>query len=253
MRESALVRGIHIIDAIAARDGHMRYTEIRESILNGLNPRSTSRLLHDLCQVGVLKKNADNAYELTHKIFLWSRAMSEGDNLADITRPWLKRISEQYGITSALFVRIGDHMMCLSRVTAPSGTSLIPVGECRPLNIIRSGGIFYMPSEALNDITDLYEQVLDQIADDPNADPTPDAIRIIIENYRKEEIMDDEGGIYPGCRRLAVPLQDNGRVIGVLTTGATTDLYLQSGFRDALLADLKIAAGHIVQEAREFY
>ena len=127
MGESSLLRGIKIIDALAEHGSEMRYTDIRENVLNGLNPGSTSRILNELCEAGVLE-NGGNGYRLTRRVMLWSRGAVGGESLAEVSRDRLEEVSSAHGVTAILLVPAGDYMVCLERVSTPYAPTLIPPG-----------------------------------------------------------------------------------------------------------------------------
>ena len=77
MGESSLLRGIKIIDALAEHGSEIRYTDIREQVLNGLNPGSTSKILNELCEAGVLE-NGGNGYRLTRRVPTLAAVLAAG-------------------------------------------------------------------------------------------------------------------------------------------------------------------------------
>jgi len=221
----------------------MRFTDIRDNVLGGLNPRSTSRLLQELCEAGVLEKSNGEGYRLTRKVLHWSRGMVRGDGLNEISQPWLNKISTQFGLTSVIYVPTDGQMVCLARARSSFVTSLIPPGQCRPLNIIATGGVFFLPSELLNDQAQLDKQV----KKDHSASPNSEAIPTILHNYREHGILDDEALVYPGTWRLAVPLQQDSSPVAALGIAAHTEQLSRPKLRQELLDEMKNASQDIMR------
>jgi DNA-binding IclR family transcriptional regulator len=97
-------------------------------------PRPTAhRLAVALEQHGVLARDDDGRFILGGRLAAWGTAAGQG--LASIARPVLAELVAETGESAQLYVRDGDHRVCLAVYERPSGLrDTVPLGAVMPLD-----------------------------------------------------------------------------------------------------------------------
>ncbi|MEN3931495.1 IclR family transcriptional regulator [Microvirga sp. W0021] len=99
------------------------------------------RLLQALVAEGLVKQDTSHRYHLGSLVFELSLTSGHHFNLADICTPVLKKLADETGDTSFLFLRSGDDAICLAREQGPYHiqTPVVPVGSRQPLGVSAGG------------------------------------------------------------------------------------------------------------------
>ncbi len=123
-------RAVLVLDAVA-RGGPCSLAELQRA--TDL-PRPTAyRLAVALERHGVLARDADGRFVLGRRLAAWGAVAGRG--LPDAGRPVLARLGETTGESAQLYVREGDHRVCVAVHERPSGLrDTVPLGAVLPLD-----------------------------------------------------------------------------------------------------------------------
>jgi DNA-binding IclR family transcriptional regulator len=123
-------RAVLVLDAVAS-GGPCSLAELQRA--TGL-PRPTAyRLAVALVRHGVLARDTDGRFVLGRRLAAWGAVAGRG--LPDSARPVLARLSETTGESAQLYVREGDHRVCVAVHERPSGLrDTVPLGAVLPLD-----------------------------------------------------------------------------------------------------------------------
>lgn len=125
-----LDRAVLILDTLA-RHGPSSLADLqRETEL----PRPTAyRLAVGLERQGVLARDPQGRFVLGHRLAAWGAVAGRG--LPDAGRPVLARLADATGESAQLYVREGDHRVCVAVHERPSGLrDTVPLGAVLPLD-----------------------------------------------------------------------------------------------------------------------
>lgn len=210
--DTSLGRGIRIIDSLSEKRV-MRFAEIR-SLLGDLSSSTTTRILKNLQEMGVINKNRQHDYSLAIKVKYWSRNIPE---LKTITLPFMESLSEEFKVTVSLVERSGNEIICTEKILDENSPSLRKVGGIRYLPTPHGiGAGFFLSKEELAD-DNLWEQFK---ADEPDHDY--DCLRKMLTNSVDQGFWHDPAIINPLCERFAAPIKVNDSVIAILGVGVAT-------------------------------
>jgi DNA-binding IclR family transcriptional regulator len=125
-----LDRAVLLVDTLA-REGPCSLADLQRA--TGL-PRPTAyRLAVALERHGVLSRDEGGRFLLGHRLAAWGAVAGRG--LADAGRPILARLGEATGESAQLYVREGDHRVCVAVHERPSGLrDTVPLGAVFPLD-----------------------------------------------------------------------------------------------------------------------
>ena len=125
-----LDRAVLVLDTVA-RKGPCSLADLqRDTDL----PRPTAyRIAVALERHGLLSRGADGRFALGHRLAAWGAVAGRG--LPDAGRPVLARLGEVTGESAQLYVRDGDHRVCVAVYERPSGLrDTVPVGAVLALD-----------------------------------------------------------------------------------------------------------------------
>jgi DNA-binding IclR family transcriptional regulator len=125
-----LDRAVLVLDAVA-RDGPCSLTDLQRVTLL---PRPTAyRIGVALERHGLLVRDADGRFVLGGRLAAWGAVAGRG--LPDAGRPMLVRLGEVTGESAQLYVREGDHRVCVAVHERRSGLrDTVPLGAVLPLD-----------------------------------------------------------------------------------------------------------------------
>ena len=125
-----LDRAFGVLDTVA-RAGPCSLADLQHH--TGL-PRPTAyRLAVALERHGVLARDDDGRFVLGRRLAVWGAAAGRG--IAETARPVLARLAEATGESAQLYVREGDHRVCVAVHERPSGLrDTVPLGAVLPLD-----------------------------------------------------------------------------------------------------------------------
>jgi len=125
-----LDRAVLVLDAVA-REGPCSLVDLQQR--TDL-PRPTAyRIAVALERHGLLARDADGRFGLGRRLAAWGAVAGRG--LPDAGRPVLARLGEATGESAQLYVREGDHRVCVAVHERPSGLrDTVPLGAVLPLD-----------------------------------------------------------------------------------------------------------------------
>lgn len=115
----ALARGLRVLQAYSVGDDVLSNLEL--SRRTGLPKPTISRLSHTLSRLGYLAPDPEGAgYRLQPHILTLGYPVLAGLGVRQIIRPLLQAIAAEEGVTAAIAMRDGMHMIFVERLRAPS-------------------------------------------------------------------------------------------------------------------------------------
>jgi DNA-binding IclR family transcriptional regulator len=147
-------RVLNILNLFSIESPEYRVTQAAQSL--GMNKSTVARMMSSLEENGVLKRNTENRkYRLGAKVCNWARVFNETLDLKFIAKPYLKRLSMNTGLSSAIMVVDGDKRLCLDATESTHMLRLQQIpGAHHPLHAGAAGKLLltYMPEEKRNQI-----------------------------------------------------------------------------------------------------
>ena len=125
-----LDRALLVLDTVA-REGPSSLADLRRA--TDLPRPTVHRLAVALERHGVLARDGDGRFRLGRRLAAWGAVA--GGGLADAGRPVLARLAETTAESAQLYVREGDHRVCVAVHERPSGLrDTVPLGAVLPLD-----------------------------------------------------------------------------------------------------------------------
>ncbi len=193
----------------------------------------------------VIQDEETKKYHISYKIFTLCSAVKEQDSLVALSRPFMRRLSQEIQKTAVLCVMSGDKLLNLDCVeNRDASIYMVKTGKEMPLYSTSAGRVFaaYMPQERAMKIfektvrrqetpytkTDLKE-LLDELQ------------RIRSQGYA---IIDEE--LQVGVQGIACPIQDSAqRVVAAI---AVTTVKETNSLDEQMIERLKYYAAEISKE-----
>lgn len=207
---SLLSRGINVISAISEKKQGARFRDIAAAIGNP-SPRTTSKILKELVNKGVIKKNAEGTYVLSTLVMKWAVNVPKVTNIVDLAQPLMERLRVKFRVSVNLLHYVDKKLTCLESIVAPYSPSLLEKGVTRPCICSLVGSLFFMNKNERNKIDKHLEDILNT---DPSAYEkiaTKEEVDEIVKNFEIENIYDDFGHIFSGLRRIGVDIKCKGK------------------------------------------
>lgn len=118
----ALARGLRLLQAFSAGDDRLSHTELARR--TKLPKPTVSRLTHTLSRLGYLSPDpGGEGYRLHPHILTLGYPVLARLGARQVIRPLLQAIVTEEGITAAIAMRDGTHMIFVERLRAPSITA----------------------------------------------------------------------------------------------------------------------------------
>jgi DNA-binding IclR family transcriptional regulator len=203
-------------------DGSERVTQLAQQV--GLSQPTTHRLLRSLMDEGMVEQDLrSKRYRLSLEFFALAARAGQSDNLRDVVRPSLLRLSASLGDSLFLLARSGFDAVCLDRSEGPypirtftgdiGGRVALGVGQ-GSLAILA-----YLPEEERETVIrynlprlrdfHLYDEVM---------------LRSEIDTVRRTGYAARNTGVLEGMAGLAVPILDrDGRAVAALSVATISD------------------------------
>lgn len=133
-----LDRAVLIVDTIARR-GPSALADLQRD--TGLARPTAYRIAVALERHGVVARDAAGRFVLGGRLAAWGAVAGRG--LPDAGRPVLARLGETTGESAQLYVREGDHRICVAVHERPSGLrDTVPLGAVLPIDRGSGGKVF---------------------------------------------------------------------------------------------------------------
>jgi DNA-binding IclR family transcriptional regulator len=213
----ALVKGLALVDAVAAADGPLPVADLIAAI--GLPRRTALRLLDVLLDERVLQTAAVRTYALGPRLAGWGQHYLDGLDVRAQAEDLMRALADETRETCYLGVRDGRRVLYVAKADSPQAVR--PAAQIGTRNPLHTTGIgkallaFGPPEEAV------------AYADDPLEAKTPktivDADRLIgeMERTRARGYAIDDVETEDGVRCVAAAIRDHaGKVVAALSVSA---------------------------------
>ena len=136
--DSTLLKGLAILETLAARSGGYGVTELATTLK--LTKSNTFRLLQSLCTLGYVRQRADRIYIATTKVWKVGLLVMEQFEVRDYAAPEMRRLSELLGETIYLAILEDASVLYVDKVegTQPIRT-WTPKGGTVPIHCVGTG------------------------------------------------------------------------------------------------------------------
>jgi DNA-binding IclR family transcriptional regulator len=233
MGETTLSRALKTIDEISKYPEGLRFSQIRK-FLGNPSPTTVTKILKELTSTDVIAKNSDGAYVLGVKPYFWGKATSRRQGLMQNIREHMKNLHLEFGASVNLFNSSGGNMFCLESFMAPQSPSMWQGGQSLELELPVIGSIFFYPDEKLEN-----EEFLSSEIAKHSEEISLSRVRQMIKESFSTGFQDDFGLFYPGVRRFAVPLKEDGKTIMVLGVGVLEARLKKEGLAESIISKMK--------------
>jgi DNA-binding IclR family transcriptional regulator len=206
---SLLSRGITVITVIGNNPNGAKFSQVAMAIGNP-SPRTTSKILKELINKDVIKKNDDGSYSLSSLVINWALSIPRITDIREMAFPLMKKLSDKFRVSVNLLQYRQNELMCLESIQAPYSPSLLGKGISRPCIFSLVGSLFFMGKEERGDVG---KHLKDIHEIDPSAYEKPatrEEIIKILDIFEKENVYDDCGHVYTGIRRFGVSVDFEG-------------------------------------------
>jgi DNA-binding IclR family transcriptional regulator len=133
-----LDKAVRVLDALEGRPASLAELVT----LTGLSRPTAHRLACALEDHGLLRRDADGRFALGLRLAALGRAASDGFDLAEAARPALEDLVATTGESAQLYVREGDHRVCVVTLESPHGLrTIVDLGARFPLDRGSGGSV----------------------------------------------------------------------------------------------------------------
>ncbi|MBT9289789.1 IclR family transcriptional regulator [Prosthecodimorpha staleyi] len=219
---TSLQRGLRLLRVLAGAppDG-MRLSDLAR--LAGETEATAHRLARDLTAEGFVERTADRRYRVGLDFFSIAARAETADNLRDICRPALLRLSATLNDTIFLLVRSGLNVVCLDRADGPFPIRSFTgdIGGRIPLGMGQGSLVIlaYLPPDEREEVIRFnLPRLIDR-------GPIDEAfLRTEIEKVLASGHAATDYGLLTGMIGVAVPIFDTTRrVVAALSVGTLTE------------------------------
>ncbi|WNV74091.1 IclR family transcriptional regulator [Geodermatophilus sp. DSM 44513] len=180
-RKPVLVLGKvrQVLDAFTAQTPALTAREVQQC--TGLPATTSLRLLQALVEEGFLDRRGDR-YSPGVAMLRWAAVAAEGLDLIGTATPALEELRDATGESACLFVRQGDHHVCVAVARTPhSVRQVLEVGQVLPLHAGSAGRVFLAFDRGLPPLEDLARPALTE-----HTITAVDRLREAVERTRRE-------------------------------------------------------------------
>jgi DNA-binding IclR family transcriptional regulator len=140
-----LDKAFTVLDALEDRPRSL--AELVEA--TGLSRATAHRLATALEVHGLVRRDDDGRFALGARLIALGRAAAEGVPLAAAAADALAELRDATGESVQLYVRDGDHRVCIAALQSPHGLrTIVPLGASLPLDLGSGGRILADPAPA---------------------------------------------------------------------------------------------------------
>lgn len=119
---TALARGFGVLRVFRAEDKVLSNHEIAQR--TGLPKPTISRLTYTLCKLGYLSQDSAGRYRLDPHVLTLGFPVLARLGVREIARPMMQSLAERYGVSVAIGLRDGMHMVFVQRIRSNSPVAL---------------------------------------------------------------------------------------------------------------------------------
>lgn len=137
---SVLTKTTQAIDSLARAGRPMRLAEVAEDL--GLPKSSVHRLLSELTQLRIARRTPEGLFALGPKLLSWGASAADSFVIRGVAEPWMHRLRDSTGESVHLYIRQGNHRVCLASVEGRAALRpVVPTGGLQPLGLGSSGKV----------------------------------------------------------------------------------------------------------------
>ena len=135
---SVLTKTAHAIDSLARAGRPMRLAEVAEDL--GMPKSSVHRLLSELTELRIARRTQDGLFALGPRLLSWGASAADSFVIRGVAEPWMYRLRDVTGESVHLYIRQGNHRVCLASVEGTAALRpVVPTGGLQPLGLGSSG------------------------------------------------------------------------------------------------------------------
>jgi DNA-binding IclR family transcriptional regulator len=135
---SVLAKTTQTIDSLARAGRPMRLAEVAEDL--GLPKSSVHRLLSELTELRIARRTPDGLFALGPRLLSWGASAADSFVIRGVAEPWMHRLRDSTGESVHLYIRQGNHRVCLASVEGRAALRpVVPTGGLQPLGLGSSG------------------------------------------------------------------------------------------------------------------
>ena len=213
------------------------------ALATGMTKTMVFRLLQTLQEIGILKKQKNDLYQLSMKLFsLGSHVLSELD-IPVVAQSWMEQLSKECKETIHLAVREDDHIVYVHKIDTKYPMQLVSrVGQVTPIHSTAAGKVMLMH--------DSEEKIVDLLGEGPFFRCTDNTICDLsvflkeLENTRHNGFGVDNEEFENNIRSMAVPIRNYlNQIVAVLSVSIPTFRHDSNRDQDLLESMNKAASG----------
>lgn len=191
-----LDRAVSVLGFMAEARRQVGITEIADA--TGLSKATVHRILSTLRDYSVVLKDDSGRYQMGPSVLFWADAYRRHAGLAEISRPWLRRLWEESNETVHLFIFEAGEAYYLDKLDSPHPVGMRSrIGAKRDL-YSTSGGRAILAALPEADL-DAYLDTTEMLARTVNTITDKEELKTLLSLCRKrgfcEEIEENEEGI----------------------------------------------------------
>jgi DNA-binding IclR family transcriptional regulator len=218
--ESSLARAVRILESFTAEEPELTVTELARR--SGLHLATTSRLVRQLVEHGLLSRGPDREVRVGMRLWEVASRAAPTRSLRDAAMPYLEDLHAVVGHHAQLAVLDGDDVIFLERLSARDAViNYTRIAGRLPLHISSSGIVLlaYGPPE-------LQARVLARPLERRTAATitTPERLRATLDEVRRQGYALLAGHVHPDATGIAVPVRNGlGEVVAALAVIVPND------------------------------
>ncbi|KEI73407.1 IclR family transcriptional regulator [Endozoicomonas elysicola] len=217
------------------------------ALATGMSKTMVFRMLQTLQEIGIVKKQQDDQYKLSMKLFSLGSLALEKVDLPRIADPWMQKLADFCRETVHLGVQEGNQVVYLHKINARHNLQMFTrVGQVAPVHSTAMGKVMLMHHSE--------EKVLEILGEGPYqafTDKTileyPDYLKAL-EKTRQQGFGIDNEENEDGVRCMSVPVRNHLNQI-VAAMSVSIPIFRHTSDRDQeLLDEMKLIAAQISKE-----
>ncbi|WP_433383621.1 IclR family transcriptional regulator [Actinoplanes sp. CA-142083] len=212
--ESVLDRAVRILAAFTADEPALTVTQL--STRTGLHLATTSRLVRQLTDLGLLARDADGGVRIGMRMWELSARAAPTRGLREAALPFLEDLHAVVGHHAQLAIREGAEVLFVERLSSPGAViNYSQVAGRLPLHASSSGLVLLAAAPA-----ELQEEMIARplVAFTPETITDPRRLRAVLAEVRRQGYALNAGHIHPDATGVAVPIRDaKGHVVAAVS------------------------------------